>query len=158
MPDIPFTQNALCLKVLVLHPGITPLGNDPEWFKITRFYPEMCLNGVNTQWVYSQGVAQKPFDSGRFPPKKWRRPPWRRPPPRRFALEMPRTGQHHHLKAHGCRVCWPSLRLEMQIQTRPYDVCVYAYDTHTYIYKYMCIYIYIYTHRALRLLLGGKCA
>ena len=34
---------------LGLHP------NDPEWFKITRFYPEMCLNGVNTQWVYSQG-------------------------------------------------------------------------------------------------------
>ena len=39
------------LRVLVLHPGITPLGNDPEWFKITRFYPEMCLNGVNAQWV-----------------------------------------------------------------------------------------------------------
>ena len=34
-------------------PGITPLGHDPELFKITRFYPEMCLNGVNTQWVYS---------------------------------------------------------------------------------------------------------
>ena len=26
--------------------------------KITRFYPEMCLNGVNT-WVYSQGVIPK---------------------------------------------------------------------------------------------------
>ena len=46
----------------VLHPGITPLGNNPEWFKITRFYPEMCLNGVNTQWVYSQGVLQKPLE------------------------------------------------------------------------------------------------
>ena len=46
------------LRVLVLHPGITPLGNDPEWFKITRFYPETCLNGVSTQ-VYSQGVIQK---------------------------------------------------------------------------------------------------
>ena len=43
------------LSVFVLHPGITPLGNDPEWFKIARFYLEMCLNGVNTQWVYSQG-------------------------------------------------------------------------------------------------------
>ena len=41
---------------------ITPLGNDPEWFKITRFCPEMCLNGVNTQWVYSQGVIQKPWE------------------------------------------------------------------------------------------------
>ena len=26
------------------------------------FYPEMCLNGVNTQWVYSQGVIQKPLE------------------------------------------------------------------------------------------------
>ena len=43
-------------ELLVLHLGITPLGNGPEWFNITRFYPEMCLNGVNTQWVYSQGV------------------------------------------------------------------------------------------------------
>ena len=41
----------------MLH-GITPLGNDPEWFKITRFYPEMYLNGANTQWVYSQAVKQ----------------------------------------------------------------------------------------------------
>ena len=36
------------LRVFVLHPGMTPLGNDPEWLKITRFYPETCLNGVNT--------------------------------------------------------------------------------------------------------------
>ena len=43
-------------------PGITPLGNDPEWFKLIRFYAEMCLNGVNTRWVYSQGLIQKPFD------------------------------------------------------------------------------------------------
>ena len=35
-----------------------------EWFKRTRFYPEMCLNGVNTQWVYSQAVIQKPLDEG----------------------------------------------------------------------------------------------
>ena len=27
---------AFCLRVLVLHPGIT-LGNDPEWFKTTRW-------------------------------------------------------------------------------------------------------------------------
>ena len=47
------------LRVFVLHPGITPLGNDPEWFKIAQFYPDMCLNEVNTQWVYSQGVLQK---------------------------------------------------------------------------------------------------
>ena len=50
------------LRVFVLHPGIAPLGNDPEWFKITRFYPEMCLHGVNAQWVHSQGVIQKPLD------------------------------------------------------------------------------------------------
>ena len=55
------------LKVFVLHPGITPLGNDPEWFKITRFSPEMCLNGVNTQWVYAQGVIQKPLENGGEP-------------------------------------------------------------------------------------------
>ena len=30
-------------------PGITPLVNDPEWSKVTRLYPEICLNGVNTQ-------------------------------------------------------------------------------------------------------------
>ena len=46
----------------MLHSGITPLGNDPGWFKITRFYPEMCLNGVNTQWVFSLGVVQQPLD------------------------------------------------------------------------------------------------
>ena len=23
------------------------MGNDPAWLKITRSYPEMCLNGVN---------------------------------------------------------------------------------------------------------------
>ena len=34
------------------HPEITPLGNDPQWFKTTRFYPEMCLNEVNTQGVF----------------------------------------------------------------------------------------------------------
>ena len=39
------------LRVSVLRPGNTPLGNDPEWFKIARFSPEICLNGVNTQWV-----------------------------------------------------------------------------------------------------------
>ena len=42
------------LRVFVLHPGHpgnTPLGNEPERFKITRFYPNMRLNGVNTQWV-----------------------------------------------------------------------------------------------------------
>ena len=50
------------LRVFALHPGITPLGNDPEWFQITRFYLEMCLHGVNTQWVYSQGVIQKPSE------------------------------------------------------------------------------------------------
>ena len=55
---LPFV--AVVLKVFVLHPGITPLENDPAWLKITRFHPEMCLNGVNTQWVYSQGVIQKP--------------------------------------------------------------------------------------------------
>ena len=43
-------------------PGITMLGNDPEWFKIARFCPDMCLNGVNTQWVYSQGVIQNPLE------------------------------------------------------------------------------------------------
>ena len=31
------------LRVFVLHPGITPLRNDPEWFKITRFYPAMVV-------------------------------------------------------------------------------------------------------------------
>ena len=58
----PPSGGASILRGVVLHPGNTPLGNDPEWFKIARFYPEMCLNGVNTQWVYSQGVRQKPFD------------------------------------------------------------------------------------------------
>ena len=48
----------LSLRVFVLHPGITVLGNDPEWLKMTRSYPEISLNGVNT-WVYSQGVIQK---------------------------------------------------------------------------------------------------
>ena len=46
-------------ELIVLHPGIAPLGNDPEWFKITRLYPEMCLNGVNTQQVDFQCVIQK---------------------------------------------------------------------------------------------------
>ena len=32
-------KDGLGLRVSVLHPGSTPLGNDPEWFKITRFYP-----------------------------------------------------------------------------------------------------------------------
>ena len=32
------------VSVFVLHPGITPLGNDPDWFNITRFYPDMRLN------------------------------------------------------------------------------------------------------------------
>ena len=52
---------SLGLRVFVLHPGITPLVNDPAWFKVTRFYPEMCLNRVNTQWEYSQGVMQTPL-------------------------------------------------------------------------------------------------
>ena len=43
------------------HPEISPLTNDPEWFKIAQFYPEMCLNGVNTQ-VYSRGVIQNPLE------------------------------------------------------------------------------------------------
>ena len=43
---------------------MTLLGNDPEWLKITRFYPDICLNGLNTQWVYSQGVIQTPSDLG----------------------------------------------------------------------------------------------
>ena len=60
-------QFCFCLRVFALHPGITPLGNDPEWFKITRISPEMCLNGVNTQWLYSQGVIQKPSDFSVFP-------------------------------------------------------------------------------------------
>ena len=38
-------------------PWENALENDPEWF-----YPEMCLNGVNTQWMYSQGVIQKPLE------------------------------------------------------------------------------------------------
>ena len=50
------------LRVFVLHPGTTPLGNDLEWFKITRFYLNMCLNGVNIQWADSQGEIQKPLD------------------------------------------------------------------------------------------------
>ena len=33
------------------------LGSDPEWFKITRVCPEMCLDGV-----YSQGAIQKPLE------------------------------------------------------------------------------------------------
>ena len=57
-----------CLRVFVFHPGITPLRNDPEWFEITRFYPETWLNGVNTQWVYSQGVIQNPVDVRVFGP------------------------------------------------------------------------------------------
>ena len=49
------------LRVFCITPGITPEIND-EWFKIAPgFIPKMCLHGVNT-WVYSQGVAQKPFD------------------------------------------------------------------------------------------------
>ena len=35
--------------------------------KLTRLYPEMCLHGVNTQWVYSQAVIQKPLE--RWKPK-----------------------------------------------------------------------------------------
>ena len=42
----------------MLHPGKT----DPGCFQMTRFYPEMCLSGVNAQWVYSQGVIQKLVD------------------------------------------------------------------------------------------------
>ena len=78
---LPFDKNLLCVKTsmegyetarthgmkplraFVIHPGITPLANGPEWFKITRLCPEMCLNGVNTQWVYSQGVLQKPIEN-----------------------------------------------------------------------------------------------
>ena len=56
------TRGSVCLRVFVFHPGITPLGNDPEWFKITRLCPEMCLNGVST--LYSQGVIQKPLECG----------------------------------------------------------------------------------------------
>ena len=55
------------LRVFVLHPGITALGNDPEWFQTTQFNPEMGRNGVNTQWVYSQGVIQKPLDTKKPP-------------------------------------------------------------------------------------------
>ena len=40
--------------VFVLHPGITP-----RIAQNNRFYAEMGLNGVNTQWVYFQGVIQK---------------------------------------------------------------------------------------------------
>ena len=31
-------------------------------FGFLFFYPEMCLKGVNTQWVYSQGETQKPLE------------------------------------------------------------------------------------------------
>ena len=38
------------MRVLVFHPWIASLGNDPVWFKLTQPYPEMCdPNGVNTQ-------------------------------------------------------------------------------------------------------------
>ena len=43
--------------------GLHPLGI--AWNGSTNhtvFIREMCLNGVNTQWVYSQGVIQKPLD------------------------------------------------------------------------------------------------
>ena len=60
----PVAWTSFRLRVFVLHPGITPLGNEPEWFNITRLYPEMCLNGANTQWVYSQSVIQNPLDFG----------------------------------------------------------------------------------------------
>ena len=43
----------LCLRVFVLHPEVTPLGNDPEWFKVTRFYPEMCLSGCIPSLFFS---------------------------------------------------------------------------------------------------------
>ena len=48
------------LRVFVLHPGIPPLGNDPEWFKITRFYPEMCINGGQYLVVFP-GCTTKPL-------------------------------------------------------------------------------------------------
>ena len=31
----------------------------PWDYALARFYPDMCLNGVNTQWVYSHNVIQK---------------------------------------------------------------------------------------------------
>ena len=37
-PEKGYPQNIpIFLRVFVLHPGITPLGNDPEWFNITGF-------------------------------------------------------------------------------------------------------------------------
>ena len=43
-------------RVFVLHPGITPLGNDSRMVQNnTGFYSEMCPSGVNTQWMYSGG-------------------------------------------------------------------------------------------------------
>ena len=57
------------VSVLVLHPGMTSLGNDPPWCKIARFYPEMCLNGVNAQWVYSLHVIHKSLEKGKWKKK-----------------------------------------------------------------------------------------
>ena len=105
------------LMVFVLHPGITPLGNDPEWFKITRFYPEMRLNGVNTQWVYSQGVIQN-FRTKHASAKAPLRGKlssnsllsfmlWDKVMLRKGTLASPR--QHAFPPTHGC--CWEPLLL-----------------------------------------------
>ena len=50
------TTPPLFLRGFVLRPGITPLGNDPKWFKITRFYPKVCLNGCGSK-LKSQSYA-----------------------------------------------------------------------------------------------------
>ena len=78
------------LRVCVLHHGITPLGHDSDWLKITRVYPDMCRNGVNTQWVYSQGVIQTPLDLPppplpRFPSMS---PAFLYPEPSNYAIKL----------------------------------------------------------------------
>ena len=50
------------LRVFAFLPGITPLGNDPEWFNNNTVISGNVHKWVNTQWVYSQAVIQNPLD------------------------------------------------------------------------------------------------
>ena len=58
------------LRIFVLQPGLTPLGDDPEWLKITRFYPEMSLNGGQYPVGVFPGCNTKALIFGGFKTKE----------------------------------------------------------------------------------------
>ena len=49
-------HNPLFLGVLYYTLGLHPWEITQNGSKITRFYPEMCKHGVNTQWVFESRV------------------------------------------------------------------------------------------------------